>query len=199
MTEVILFDLGGVLVRLTGVPTMLEWTPGNLDERELWSKWLTSTSVRRFESGQIDPNAFAQSVIQEFGLSVTPETFISAFETWTDGLFEGVEDMLTSLCDQYRLATMSNTNAIHWPKLTETMGLGRLIDTHFPSHQTGLLKPDPEAFENVVGNLGVAPESVLFFDDNEMNVSAANACGLNAKIARGPADILAVINGAASA
>ena len=190
MIEVILFDLGGVLVRLTGVPTMLEWTPGDLTEKELWEKWLRSKAVRLFESGRIEPETFAKTVITEFGLDVSPSVFITAFETWANGLFDGVEDLLNRLRQNYRLATMSNTNTIHWPKLTTEMGLGDLIDTHFPSHQTGRLKPDASAYENVIAQLGVPPDHILFFDDNELNITAALKCGLKAAIVRGPESII---------
>ena len=170
MTEVILFDLGGVLVRLTGVPTMIEWTPGDLTEPELWEKWLRSEAVRGFESGRIDTREFAHTIIEEFNLNISPAAFLAAFGTWIDGLFDGVEELLSDLRPKYRLATMSNTNAIHWPKLTGQMRLGSLIDTHFPSHQSGLLKPDAAAFEHVVQQLAVSPSHILFFDDNQVSV-----------------------------
>ena len=189
MTKVILFDLGGVLVRLTGVGTMQEWTPGNLSERDLWEKWILSDAVRAFEGGRIGPDEFSESVVAEFDLTVTPDVFREAFDTWIDGLFDGVEDMLNELRPRFRLATMSNTNAIHWPKLSGDMRLGELVDTHFPSHQTGLLKPDPDAFENVIQMLGVQASEILFFDDNQLNVDAARTSGLQAEVARGPSDI----------
>jgi glucose-1-phosphatase len=189
VTEVILFDLGGVLVRLTGVPTMLEWTPGNLTEPQLWEKWLHSDAVRNFESGRIGPDAFSETVIREFELSVPPAQFLDAFVTWIDGLFDGVEALLAELQPRFRLATMSNTNAVHWPKLTNEMGLGTLIDTHYPSHQSGLLKPDAAAFEHVVDQLAVPSASILFFDDNDINVTAALDCGLQAATVKGPSEI----------
>ena len=102
MIEVILFDLGGVLVRLTGVPTMLEWTPGDLTETELWEKWLRSEAVRSFESGRIKPQQFAERVIEEFALRVTAEKFITAFGTWIDGLFEGVDERLQRLLGRHK-------------------------------------------------------------------------------------------------
>ena len=147
------------MVRLTGVPTMLAWTPGNLTEPELWEKWLHSEAIRAFESGTIDSDAFADHVVEEFDLSISPSEFITAFETWADSLFDGVEDLLDSLRGSYRIATMSNTNTIHWPRLTEEMKLGTLIDTHFPSHKSGLLKPDAEAFDHVIRQLAVPPRT----------------------------------------
>ncbi len=168
---------------------MLEWMSGEMTEPELWEKWLHSDAVRAFESGQVDPGAFAERTIAEFGLTVPPTIFLAAFETWIDGLFDGVEELLDDLRPTYRLATMSNTNAIHWPKLTGQMGLGTLIETHYPSHQTGLLKPDREAFENVIEKLALPAERILFFDDNELNVAAARAAGLQSERTRGIREI----------
>ena len=194
MIDVILFDLGGVLVRLTGVPTMLDWTPGDLNESQLWEKWLHSEAVRAFESGRIDTDTFADTVIREFDLDVSAQTFLGAFETWIDGLFDGVEELLDELRPKYRLATMSNTNAVHWPKLSTQMRLGTLIDTHFPSHLSGLLKPDTAAFENVVDQLAVPAARILFFDDNDLNVTGARSCGLTAAVTRGPSEIRSTLH-----
>lgn len=44
--ELVIFDLGGVLIKLTGVPRMLEWTQGQLSERKMWEQWLHSPAVR---------------------------------------------------------------------------------------------------------------------------------------------------------
>ena len=194
MIKVILFDLGGVLVKLTGVPTMLEWTPGDLTEPELWEIWLRSEAVRSFESGRIEPQQFAERVIKEFALSVTAEKFITAFGTWTDGLYDGVDELLLRLRPSYRLATLSNTNVIHWPKLINVMGLGTLIDTHFPSHLSGLLKPDAAAFDNAAKQLGVTPDQILFYDDNALNVTGARESGLQAVVATGPKSIIRHLN-----
>jgi hypothetical protein len=51
--EVILFDLGGVLIELSGISTMLAWIGPTMTIEELWRRWLTSPGVRLFESGRI--------------------------------------------------------------------------------------------------------------------------------------------------
>ena len=61
--DVILFDLGGVLVELAGVDQMIAWSPGISTHDELWRRWLGSSAVRRFETGAIGRDDFATAVI----------------------------------------------------------------------------------------------------------------------------------------
>jgi len=175
-----LFDVGGVLVQLNGVETMLEWLGGRVTTDELWRMWLKSNPVRQFETGQIDAGEFAAGVTSEFGLPVGPGQFLEAFITWPSGLYPGTLEMLRRIPASYRRAILSNTNALHWPRVLNEMQLGAAFDSHFVSHLTGRIKPDPEAFEHVVESLGCAGGQVLFLDDNLMNVHAAQACGLRA-------------------
>src|ERR1700722_2974295 len=57
--QVLLFDVGGVLVELSGVETMLEWLGRRVTADELWRMWLQSVPVRQFETGRIDAGAVA--------------------------------------------------------------------------------------------------------------------------------------------
>ena len=49
--RVLLFDVGGVLVQLSGVEVMLEWLDHRISVDELWRRWLQSVPVRKFETG----------------------------------------------------------------------------------------------------------------------------------------------------
>ena len=92
--RVLLFDVGGVLVQLSGVDTMLEWLGNAVTTDELWRMWLRSESVRSFETGQIDANEFADRVIAEFGIAVEPQLFLESFTAWPTGLYPGTLEML---------------------------------------------------------------------------------------------------------
>ena len=46
MIEVILFDLGGVIVELGGLPEMREWTGNRYSDEKFWEMWLNSSAVR---------------------------------------------------------------------------------------------------------------------------------------------------------
>jgi glucose-1-phosphatase len=183
--RVLLFDVGGVLVQLSGVETMLQWLGKTVTADGLWRMWLQSASVRQFETGRIDGRQFAVEVTREFGLVVEPEQFLESFCAWPTGLYPGTLEMLELIPRSYQRAVLSNSNALHWPRVIGDMGLGPVFDRHFVSHLTGRIKPDADAFEHVVDSLGCMPAQVLFLDDNSLNVEAAQSFGMHAIRVRG--------------
>jgi glucose-1-phosphatase len=178
--QVLLFDVGGVLVELSGVEAMLAWMGRRVTADELWRMWLESVPVRRFETGKIDADEFAAGVISEFGLGIDRRQFLDAFIGWPTGLYPGALEMLARIPRSYRRAVLSNSNALHWPRVLNDMRLGPMFDRHFVSHLTGRIKPDADAFEHVLGSLGCLPTQVLFLDDNLLNVQAAQQLGMHA-------------------
>ncbi len=186
--RVVLFDVGGVLVELSGVAVMLEWLGQTMTTEEMWRRWLVSEPVRQFETGRIDASEFALRVIQEFALPVEPQRFLESFTQWPTGLYPGTLDMLARIPSTYRLALLSNSNSLHWPRVLGEMQLGGVFESRFVSHLTGRIKPDADAFEHVVSSLGYAPAQVLFLDDNSLNVEAARRFGMKAVRVQGPAE-----------
>lgn len=178
--EWIIFDLGGVLVELIGVPTMLEWTGNTMTVEELWRRWLESPSVRAFERGGSSPEEFAKSMVIEFSLPVNDKEFLEAFVTWPKGLYPCVVEMLSDLRCSYKIGSFSNTNPLHWEQFVRKNGIDRMFDMNFPSHQTGFLKPDLDAFVNVVRHLDCHPGQIMFIDDNQINVDSGLEVGMEA-------------------
>jgi putative hydrolase of the HAD superfamily len=164
--EAILFDLGGVLIELAGIEQMLAWCPDLDDTAELWRRWLRSAAVR---------------LIGEFALPVDTPTFLRAFEHWPRALYPGATDLLAALAPRFRLASVSNTNELHWEKFRRDWSLPDFFHHNFPSHEVGMLKPDADYFAHVVAALGVPAQRVLFVDDNALNVEAAAELGIVAR------------------
>ena len=181
----ILFDLGGVLVELTGVPILLSWIGNRMTPEDLWSMWLLSPAVRSFETGQLDPAVFANGLIKEMALPVSAEEFLREFTYWPKGLFPGALQLAQRIPRKYVRATLCNTNVVHWPRLMEEMGLGDVFDYHFASHLIGRIKPDEDAFQYVIETLGRSATEILFLDDNKLNVEAAKRTGMKAVQVRG--------------
>ena len=179
--DAILFDLGGVLIELAGVEQMLAWCPDVGDTAELWRRWLRSAAVRRYETGSATREAFAAEMIAEFGLPVDAPTFLRAFEHWPRALYPGATDLLAALAPRYRLASVSNTNELHWEKFRRDWALPSHFHHNFPSHEVGMLKPDADYFAHVIAALGVPAQRALYVDDNAINVEAAAGLGIVAR------------------
>lgn len=86
--DLVLFDLGGVLIELSGVRAMLELTGIESDE-ELWRRWLTCRRVRRFASGGWSETEFAAGVVADWQLELSPAAFLEAFRDWPIGPLPG--------------------------------------------------------------------------------------------------------------
>jgi putative hydrolase of the HAD superfamily len=175
--NVLLFDLGGVLVENRGREALSAMLPRPLPTHEMWRKWLDSRAVKQFESGRISADEFAATFVHEWEIGLEPSVFIGEFATWPKGLYEGAEALLARLKGEHHLACLSNTNAIHWARFPQ---LHALFDSCFLSHEMGHVKPDREAFEYPLARLGVPPADVWFFDDLLPNVEAALELGMNA-------------------
>ena len=187
--DLILFDLGGVVVELTGVATMIEWSGGGITEEEVWHRWLHSEAVRSFESGKSSIEQFGLELVEEQGLTVTPDEFLHGFGSWIGGTYEGTLEILQALRSNMPVGCLSNTNPLHWRIMTEEYQLHETFDHHFLSYEIGLMKPDKEIFEHVLQEVGHPPQRILYFDDNQLNVDAARETGLNAWRAKGMEDV----------
>lgn len=179
--KAILFDLGGVLERVTAAAQVDAWSMGKVQASEFWSHWLEARSVERFESGKIDAATFAEEVIAELGLELDAEEFLEAFPHWLAGPYDGARDLVKDVRRAgFRVASFSNSNAVHWPIMESHQRASEVFEANFPSHQLGYCKPDPKAFAEVIGRWGVVAGQILFLDDNEVNCAAARQAGMQA-------------------
>ena len=176
--DTLIFDLGGVFIKLTGVEQMMEWTRHRYTVGELWDVWLNSDSVKGFETGGMDALTFARGIIDEYDLPVGTDEFLFHFTTWASELFPGSRRLLTGLKNQYTLVSLSNTNSIHWDLLCDRYGLNSFFHHNFPSHEIGKIKPSTDAFDYVLDKLPSPPERVLFFDDTLNNITSARKAGI---------------------
>lgn len=190
------FDMGGVLVRLGSLPDLL-----GLDVRSqvrcgrssrvlqaeewFWPRWLASPAVRDFERGAVTPDEFAWSFVAEFALTITPKEFLDNFSRFCQGLLPGAVELVRSVPPPATTALLSNTNDLHWRTQPDAATVAALCHHNFLSCRTGLLKPDRSCFDNVIQTLGVRPQAVLFLDDNAINVDGARGAGWQAEVVHG--------------
>lgn len=182
---VVLFDLGNVLVDLGDVSEMHSMLNTQEEESEVWLQWLNSPAVVAFDSGRISFDDFAAALLKEVASNTDKEVFKVAFQAWPRGLFDGALELVSSVKPEIHRAILSNTNAAHWPRLMEEMSLTGAFHSYYASHQIGLVKPDKAIYQYVIDALKVAPEEILFIDDNQVNIDKAVETGMIAHRAKG--------------
>ncbi len=182
--ELVLFDLGGVLFESGGVGQMREFAGISSDE-ELWARWLGCRWVQAFESGACTPDAFAEGIVADWGLALSPADFLAEFATWPQGPFPGAEELVARVRAQLPVAFLSNMNRSQWEAHYATTALTKTFDHGFLSYELGFVKPDPQVFAAVIERLAMAPGRVLFLDDNVVNVDAGTAAGFVSRHVRG--------------
>ncbi|TDO98705.1 HAD family hydrolase [Marinomonas balearica] len=183
--KVVLFDLGNVLVDLGDKSEIARFLNTDDALEVIWRKWLESEAVAKFDSGKIGLNDFVEQLMGEVGYTGDNNAFKEAFVAWPKGLFDGALELVNSIPDHLHKAVLSNTNAAHWGRLMDEMGLSGQFNSYFASHQMGKVKPDPASFQYVLSALNVMPDEILFMDDNKLNVDAANEIGIKSFLVRG--------------
>lgn len=182
--DVVLFDLGGVLIDFGGVDPMKELAGIDSDD-ELWRRWLTCRWVRSFERGECSEDEFAAGMVSDWNLPVDAQTFLDAFQSWPGGPLPGADDLLRTVQESVPAGCLSNTNALHWEHHFAKWPILDSFDFRFLSFELGIVKPDRALFDRVAELLPTAADRVLFLDDNIINVEGAGAAGFVARHVRG--------------
>ena len=176
--DVILFDLGGVLVELG--PSPLPAGAIADDRAFALADWFKSEAAIAFEKGSNSAAAFARALIDELDLDCSQQALIEHFTEWPVGLFPGAHELLQRLRGDYRLAILTNTNELHYPRFAGEFRLMEHTEYIFASHQLALAKPEPAIYQHVINTLETDPARILFLDDNRDNVAAAQELGIEA-------------------
>jgi HAD superfamily hydrolase (TIGR01509 family) len=184
MTRVLVFDMGGVLYDFQGDRLIAEHSRRKRRWRreEVQERW--PELAHGFETGACSEATFAEAIVRHYDLRLSPVEFLTAFRIAAVGFYDGALDLMGELRARYPLLSLSNTNAVQWPKLLEDLGTADPFRSHHPSHVSGFHKPDPRAFESLARSLPPDVEC-YFFDDRAQNVRAAAELGWQTRRVRG--------------
>ena len=184
VVDLVLFDLGGVLIDPGGVEPM-RILSGVASDEELWQRWLTCRWVREFERGGCSPEAFAAGLVEDWSLEISPEAFLDQFAQWPHPLLHGAAELVGLTRAERPVGCLSNTNALQWEANCSQWPVLSELEFRFLSFELGMVKPDAEIFEAAAERLPAPRHRVLFLDDNTMNVDAAADAGFLAARTQG--------------
>ena len=128
--------------------------------------------------------------MKEWQVPVSAADFLADVREWIDYVYAGVEDLLESLREKHLVCCLSNSNELHWAVMAPLLNH---FDFAFSSHLMGLIKPDEEAFLEVLRVLDVEPPQVRYFDDSRANVVVADSLGMKVHLVQGAEEVREVL------
>jgi 2-haloacid dehalogenase len=174
----IVFDVGGVLVRLHYQPFVRYLGEAGIDMTDL-PAWLSRVDLEGHERGEISGHELlsriAATAVRPLDPAELAARWLQMFERW-DEMFA----LATGLMDDYRVYLLSNVGDLHWAHLDERYGVDRLVHGAVASFRVGVTKPSPEIYRRTEAMFGLDPAATVFIDDLPQNVAGARGCGWQA-------------------
>ena len=192
MTPVIrnvVFDVGGVLVRLRYQPFIDYLSAAGVDMTDL-PGWLTRVDLAAHERGEMSGEELLGRVAGMASRALDPDELAAR---WLD-MFDRAQEMLdlaSGLMESHRVFLLSNVGDMHWRHLNAEYGLERVAHGVLTSFEAGAVKPDAEIYRVAERRFALDPAATVFIDDLPPNVAGARACGWHAIHHRGPAQTVA--------
>jgi HAD superfamily hydrolase (TIGR01509 family) len=183
--HLVVFDLGGVLVRLSkgwiDACTRAGVKVG-ADDAKTWEAH--QTLLHQLERGDFDEAAYERQLPTCLP-DVPVKDVLAAFDAWLCGIYPGAAELIAELKDRnVPTAILSNTNPRHWRTILKDdpqyAGLEK-VDHAFASCELRVAKPDLRIYRAVEAATGIPGPAILFFDDTPKNIDGALAAGWQAE------------------
>lgn len=115
-----------------------------------------------------------------FGASITAEQLRQIKDLWTSTweLQAEMRDLIKSLKKNYTLSILSNSDSLNSEKY-KSKGWYAPFDPIILSHETGILKPDPQIYRIIFDRLSVPAYECLFIDDQIEALEPAKNLGMD--------------------
>ena len=188
MIEVVLFDVGGVLMG-DAIDDKLEDLAGRygLDLDRLLAHKAELRPLA--DLGELSDPDFWTQVLAREGVTAQPADLdVRPFLALVPGTLDLARGLRAAGC---RVAILSNDSAELTRVRRDAFGLDDLFAPVLVSCDLGVIKPDPAIYRLAVERLGVAAERIVFVDNMPVNVEAARACGLHGIVFTSAADLRA--------
>ena len=185
MIENILFDLGGVLLKIDMQKTIRAFTSLGWKEDD-WKSNLHGQHqlFENLETGASTESQFRKNLRKALPGSPSDQEIDDAWNAMLIDFLPGIAGFLTELKSSFHLYLLSNTNAIHLKRFREIFfleygfRLDDLFEKTYYSHELGFRKPDPLSYLKVMKDATIFPRNTLFVDDLPANTEAAEKLGM---------------------
>ena len=187
MIKNIIFDMGNVLMRFDPMALASHFASSQEDQKLLCEHVFSGPEWYALDAGSIDEEDALSSI-----LSMMPSRLHAAaeeaFRNWDRyfGPIQETNDYARSLKERgYKLYLLSNAG-VRFARYRTRIPVYDCFDGVIVSAYVRQVKPDRAIYETLFSTYELEPAECFFIDDNEHNVAAALACGMQGLVFTGP-------------
>jgi putative hydrolase of the HAD superfamily len=181
----IIFDLGGVLLNINPLLSLLELEKlSGISQGELILKLASEQIFEKFDTGRLNPAQFRSDLCKILNHNASDSEIDRIWNKLILDIPPQRVKLLQELKNNYKVFMLSNTNSIHFEHYTreflEIYGftLVDLFEQVFVSHEIGIHKPDAGIYTYVLEHANLDARETVFFDDSLANIEAAERLGI---------------------
>ena len=186
----IIFDIGRVLIRIDVSRAMQGLAAGgSLSPSELWTAIEKDPRWPDWQEGRISPRDWYLHLAKRFGGNFTFEQFTEVWNRVLDPNPIHEDAFFEKLSKRYRLALLSNTDAIHVRHMEAAYSFFAFFPVRVYSCVVGASKPDPIIYREALRGLKVQAQEAVYIDDIAAYVQAAQRLGMGGLQFQSPAQL----------
>ncbi|ADQ16096.1 HAD-superfamily hydrolase, subfamily IA, variant 3 [Leadbetterella byssophila DSM 17132] len=187
-TKAVVFDFGNVIIPIDLERTFQAFADLTFKSKERIKELFAQAELfKKYETGFYSDDEFRDVVRQTLSYPLNDQEIDEAWNALLLEIPKERIDYLERLKFDIPIYLLSNTNSLHieycQQYFRQAFGIAnftKLFEKAFLSYEMGLWKPDYAIYHQVINEIGVKPEEILFLDDNPDNVEAANEVGIRA-------------------
>lgn len=190
--KALLFDMGGVVVTVHFDKLFQAWADSSsLTATEIKDLFEFDEVYEQHERGLVDASEFFAHQRKKLQLTGTDEQLAEGWNTVIGAEITQSMDAIDTVNDRIPTFGFTNTNRTHqiyWE--AHFPRLGSLFQKLYASSEIGLRKPDAEAFNHILDEVGIQPDELLFFDDSIENIEGAKKLGIQTVLVTDTASVV---------
>jgi HAD superfamily hydrolase (TIGR01509 family) len=188
----IIFDIGRVLIRVNVARATSALADGlSLSPEEIWSALEKDPRWPDWQEGRLSPRDWHQHLSKRLGSKLSFEQFVEVWNCALDPAPIHENAFLEKLSKRYRLAVLSNTDALHQAHIERAYDFLRLFPVRIYSCQVGACKPSPLIYKQALRACKVRAEEALYVDDVAAYAQAAERLGIRSIVFQSPEQLQA--------
>ena len=179
--KLVMFDLGGVLVKIAPQRFLAKVAEATGQSVESLTPSLEDQKlIESLELGSLNPRKFYEQIKARTGVGWTYEQFVAAWNSIIVDENTETTWVLERLRTRYKLLVLTNTDPLHEMHIRNTWPVFTFIPHWVASYVVGFRKPDPRIFELALAEADVPPRETVYIDDLAEHIETARHLGIPA-------------------